>query len=84
MNVVSRSSPTGTQALQAVGCAEVGRYFHAIPTRPARGIGRLRQSRQVQFHGDEIDYVSLGDGTTSEGEFWEGLNTASKGLPVLF
>jgi len=44
-----------------------------------------RQFKDVEFHGDEITYVSLGDGTTSEGEFWEALNTASnRMLPVIF
>jgi 2-oxoisovalerate dehydrogenase E1 component len=43
-----------------------------------------RQFKDVQFHGDEVTYVSLGDGTTSEGEFWEALNTASNRLPVIF
>jgi 2-oxoisovalerate dehydrogenase E1 component len=39
----------------------------------------------VKFHGDEVTYVSLGDGTTSEGEFWEALNTSSnRKLPIVF
>jgi 2-oxoisovalerate dehydrogenase E1 component len=85
LNVVTQSSPTGSQVLQAVGCAEAGRYFARRPdaAKPARG--DYREFKNVQFHPDEVTYVSLGDGTTSEGEFWEGLNAASNlRLPVLF
>ncbi len=73
-NIVTQSSPTGSQCLPAVGCAEAGRY---IARRP--GLVGCRA------HGDEITYVSLGEGATSEGEFWESLNTACRlHLPTLF
>ena len=76
LNIVSQSSPTGTQLLQAVGCAEASYRFALVP--------ELRK-RIKNFHDDEVTYVSLGEGTTSEGEFWEALNTASNlKLPVVF
>jgi 2-oxoisovalerate dehydrogenase E1 component len=85
LNIVTQSSPTGTQFLQAVGCAEAGRYFHRYPESAAKPTGDYRQFKDVAFHGDEVVYVSCGDGTTSEGEFWESLNSASNlKLPVLF
>jgi len=85
LNIVSQSSPTGTQFLQAVGCAEAGRYFHRYPEAAQKANGDYRQFKDVTFRGDEVVYVSCGDGTTSEGEFWESLNSASNlKLPVLF
>ena len=85
LNVVTQSSPTGTQILQAVGCAEAGRYLAKHPNAAQKADGDYRQFKDVQFQGDEITYVSLGDGATSEGEFWEALNTAScRRLPVIF
>jgi 2-oxoisovalerate dehydrogenase E1 component len=99
LNIVTQSSPTGSQILQAVGCAEGGRYFSRhpeaakspLPARDARNgaphpeAPDYRQFKNVSFQGDEVTYVSLGDGTTSEGEFWEAMNAAALGkLPVIF
>ncbi len=85
LNIVSQSSPTGSQFLQAVGCAEAGRYFTRHPEAAEKAPGDYRQFKDVTFHGDEVVFVSCGDGTTSEGEFWESLNSASNlKLPVLY
>jgi len=85
LNIVTQSSPTGTQFLQAVGCAEAGRYFAKHPETAKKHDGDYRQFKNVTFHGDEVVYVSAGDGTTSEGEFWEAMNSACNlKLPVLF
>jgi 2-oxoisovalerate dehydrogenase E1 component len=73
-NVVTQSSPTGSQCLPAVGCAEATRYASRRPDLPG-----------VTAHPDEITYVSLGEGACSEGEFWESLNTAcTLHLPILY
>jgi len=85
LNIVTQSSPTGTQILQAVGCAEAAGYLTQHPKAATKADGDYRQFKDVHFHGDEVTYVSLGDGTTSEGEFWEALNTASnRRLPMIF
>jgi 2-oxoisovalerate dehydrogenase E1 component len=90
LNLVTQSSPTGSQCLQAVGCAEAGRYFNHHPEaakkpKPADSDKDYRSYKDVVFHADEVVYCSLGDGTTSEGEFWESMNSAANlKLPVLF
>jgi 2-oxoisovalerate dehydrogenase E1 component len=76
LNIVSQSSPTGTQCLQAIGCAEAGRLYEKVTAI---------EQRETKFHSDEVVYLSVGDGTTSEGEFWESLNAACLGrLPVVY
>ena len=85
LNIVSPSSSTATQCLHAVGCAEAGRYFSQHPEAAAKHEGDYREFKDVRFHGDEVVYVSIGEGSTSQGEFWESLNTASNGkLPVVY
>ncbi|MEK6688407.1 MAG: dehydrogenase E1 component subunit alpha/beta [Gemmatimonadota bacterium] len=76
LNIVSSSSPTGTQFLQAVGAAEAWLRYHLIEAIP---------ERKTASPGDEVVFVSCGDGTTSEGEFWESLNSATNlKLPVVY
>jgi 2-oxoisovalerate dehydrogenase E1 component len=76
LNIISQGSPTGTQCLHAVGAAEAGVLYEQIESIP---------DRESKFHHDEIVYCSLGEGATSEGEFWESLNTAStRQLPVVY
>jgi 2-oxoisovalerate dehydrogenase E1 component len=72
LNIVSVSSPTGTQFLQAVGSAEA--------TLRAKLLGITEG-----FEKDEVVLCTTGDGTTSEGEFWESLNTACNlKLPIVY
>ncbi|MEO7136012.1 MAG: thiamine pyrophosphate-dependent enzyme, partial [Vicinamibacterales bacterium] len=76
LNIPSQGSPTGTQCLQAVGAAEAGMVYERVTDI---------DGRQDRFHADEITYMSIGEGATSEGEFWESLNTAcTRSVPVLY
>jgi 2-oxoisovalerate dehydrogenase E1 component len=88
LNIVTPSSSTATQCLHAIGCAEAGRYFARRPAaakKAAAGSADYRAYKDVKFQGDEVVYVSIGEGSTSQGEFWESLNTASNGkLPVVY
>jgi 2-oxoisovalerate dehydrogenase E1 component len=75
LHLATGSSPTGTQCLQGVGFAEAGRYLLAL----------AKAEERAAAAPDEVIWVSLGEGTTSEGEFWESLNTAcNRRLPVLY
>jgi 2-oxoisovalerate dehydrogenase E1 component len=84
-NIVSTSSSTATQLLHGVGVAEAGRYFAHHPEAAAKGAGDYRAFHDVRFHGDEVVLTCIGEGSTSQGEFWEALSAASnKKLPVIF
>jgi len=84
LNIFPRSSATGMQYTHAVGMAEASQYFEKFPNA-------IKQAQQaplgehVRHHADEIVYVSGGDGSTSEGEFFEALNAAClRKLSLLF
>jgi 2-oxoisovalerate dehydrogenase E1 component len=84
LNIVTKSSPTGTQFLQAVGAAEAGTYFDHVPDA-WEAAKRAPLGQNVNHFPDEVVYVSGGEGSTSEGEFFESLNTACvRKLPVLY
>jgi len=84
LNMVSKSSCTGPQWLHAVGSAEASLYYGEFP-RALEQAQKAPLGRAVRHAADEVTYVSGGDGTTSQGEFFEALNTACvKKLPVLF
>jgi 2-oxoisovalerate dehydrogenase E1 component len=71
--------------MHAIGCAEAGRYLARHPEAAKKHEGDYREFKDVTFQGDEVTYVSLGEGATSQGEFWESLNTASNArLPVVY
>ena len=75
LNIVSQSSPTGTQCLHAIGTAEAGRLYETVTSI---------EGRESRFTSDEVTYLSIGEGTTSEGEFWESLSSAcTLKLPVV-
>src|SRR5262249_26786690 len=84
LHIVSKSSCTGTQFVQAVGAAEATYYYHGRPPALMQA-KQARLGRYVEHDPDEIVYVSAGDGSTSQGEFWESLNVAcAKKLPLLY
>jgi 2-oxoisovalerate dehydrogenase E1 component len=75
LNIPSQSSPTGTQCLHAVGSAEATQIYARVTAIP---------DRESKYQPDQVTYLSVGDGATSEGEFWEMLNTAcSRKAPLL-
>ena len=78
-NIITASSPTGTQFLQAAGTAE------GLVRARQLGLPQRADDYRVSAAGDEVVLVCTGDGTTSQGEFWESLNSASNlKLPVIY
>jgi 2-oxoisovalerate dehydrogenase E1 component len=84
LNIVPGASATGMQFLHAVGAAEASLYYDKFPS----ALEQARQQPQensLTHERDEIAYVSGGDGSTSEGEFFEAVNAAClRQAPVLF
>src|SRR4029077_17470610 len=66
----------GTQVLHAVGAADASLVYSRVAAIA---------DRAQHFHADEVVFTSLGEGATSEGEFWEAISwTCLRQLPVLF
>ncbi|MEO8054353.1 MAG: dehydrogenase E1 component subunit alpha/beta [Acidobacteriota bacterium] len=78
LNVFTTSSPTGSECLPGVGAAEAGRFL----LRPDAAAIR---DQATGVSADEVVVVTIGEGATAEGEFWEALNSAATlKLPVVF
>jgi 2-oxoisovalerate dehydrogenase E1 component len=76
LNIPSASSAVATQCLHGIGIAEAGRLYERVDAIP---------DRASKFHADEVTLITIGEGSTSEGEFWESLNTACiRSLPVIY
>src|SRR5688572_11896346 len=72
LHIMNRSSATGMQCLQGAGSAEASKRLPLLGAPPP------------QVEHDEVTYVSIGDGATGEGEFWEFMNTiCTEQLPVV-
>ncbi|MFZ0637580.1 MAG: dehydrogenase E1 component subunit alpha/beta [Candidatus Acidiferrales bacterium] len=84
LNLITRSSPTGTQWVQSIGAAEASLYYEEFP-KALEQAEKAPLGETVHHEKDEIVYASGGEGSTSEGEFFESLNVASnRKLPILF
>src|SRR3990172_423052 len=70
-HILPFSSPVGSQYLRGVGAALAGQLYQQIESIP---------DRKKFFNEDEVVLVCGGEGSTSEGEFWEALNRA--GIPL--
>jgi 2-oxoisovalerate dehydrogenase E1 component len=76
LQIPSASSAVATQCLHGIGIAEAGRVYERVDAIP---------DRLAKFQADEVTLITIGEGSTSEGEFWESLNTACvRNLPVLY
>ena len=76
LHIPSASSAVATQCLHGIGVAEAGRLYERVTDIP---------DRDEHFERDEVTLITIGEGSTSEGEFWEALSTAcTRSLPVLF
>ena len=74
LNIFTTSSPTGSQMLQAVGAAEA--VLRAEQ-------GGLQES--LHIGSDEVVLATIGDGTCSQGEFWEAVsNAVNLKAPLVF
>ncbi len=67
-NVSSDIAPTAGQMVRALGLAFASKTFRKVET--------LHKYKNLSHKGDEVCFCTIGDASTSEGQFWETMNAA--------
>jgi pyruvate/2-oxoglutarate/acetoin dehydrogenase E1 component/TPP-dependent pyruvate/acetoin dehydrogenase alpha subunit len=67
-NVSSDIAPTAGQMVRALGLAFASKVFRNVP--------QLSELKNLSNEGNEVCFCTIGDASTSEGQFWETMNAA--------
>ncbi len=67
-NVSSDIAPTAGQMVRGLGLAFASKSF--------RNVEQLKEFTTLSDHGNEVCFCTIGDASTSEGQFWETINAA--------
>ena len=67
-NISSDIAPTAGQMVRGLGLAFASKVF--------RNVEALHELKNLSNKGDEVCFCTIGDASTSEGQFWETMNAA--------
>ena len=67
-NISSDIAPTAGQMVRALGLATASKSF--------RQVKELKSFDKLSNNGNEVCFCTIGDASTSEGQFWETMNAA--------
>jgi pyruvate/2-oxoglutarate/acetoin dehydrogenase E1 component/TPP-dependent pyruvate/acetoin dehydrogenase alpha subunit len=67
-NVSSDIAPTAGQMVRALGLSFASKVFRNVPS--------LSELKNLSNNGNEVCFCTIGDASTSEGQFWETINAA--------
>ena len=67
-NVSSDIAPTAGQMVRGLGLAFASKIFRTVPS--------LQELTSLSNNGNEVCFCTIGDASTSEGQFWETMNAA--------
>jgi pyruvate/2-oxoglutarate/acetoin dehydrogenase E1 component/TPP-dependent pyruvate/acetoin dehydrogenase alpha subunit len=67
-NAATDTSPTASQMPRALGLAQASKMYRNNP--------ELKNHQQFSIKGNEVAFATIGDASTSEGQFFETINAA--------
>ena len=67
-NISSDIAPTAGQMVRGLGLAFASKVF--------RNVEELKELKNLSTNGNEVCFCTIGDASTSEGQFWETMNAA--------